>query len=365
MSKAHDRQQKQSFEQHALQGHYRLAACDGRCQDEGTIMQKTDINRRRILQWAGAAALSAPMLARAGGWPDKPMRLVVPSQAGGSPDIICRLLTSELARPLGQPFVIDNKPGAGGNIGMQEIVRSPADGYTFGYGNVGTLAINRTLYRKLPYDPDKQLVPVALLGYVQNALVVRNDLPAHSVKELVALLKSRPGKLVMGSAGNGTTGHLGGELFKSMTGTFMVHVPYRGSPQAIQDLVGGQIDLMFDNLGSIIPHIKAGRVRVLGVSGRARSPVFPETPTIAEAGVPGYETTAWGGIVAPAGTPRELVMRLNGEINKALGSPALNEKYAALSFETTIGPPERLFDRALRETKLWADIIRRSGAQVD
>jgi len=357
MSKAHEDQQKQSFEARALHRHYRLV-------EQEIFMQKTDTTRRRVLQLAGAALLSTPMLARAA-WPDRPFRLIVPSQAGGSPDIICRLLTSELARAMGQPFVIDNKPGAGGNIGMQEIVRSPADGYTFGYGNVGTLAINRTLYRKLPYDPDKQLVPVALLGHVQNALVVRNDLPAHSVKELVALAKARPGKLVMGSAGNGTTGHLGGELFKSMTGTFMVHVPYRGSPQAIQDLVGGQIDLMFDNLGSIIPHIKAGRVRVLGVSGRARSPVFPETPTIAEAGVPGYETTAWGGIVAPVGTPRELVMRLNGEINKALGSPALNEKYAALSFETTIGPPERLFDRALRETRLWADIIRRSGAQVD
>jgi tripartite-type tricarboxylate transporter receptor subunit TctC len=327
-------------------------------------MRKTGISRRGVLQWAGAGILPAPILARAA-WPDKPMRLIVPSQAGGSPDIICRLLANELMKTLGQPFVIDNKPGAGGNIGMQEIVRSPADGYTFGYGNVGTLAINRTLYRKLPYDPDKQLVPVALLGYVQNALVVRNDLPVQNVKELIALAKSRPGKLVMGSAGNGTTGHLGGELFKSMTGAFMVHVPYRGSPQAIQDLAGGQIDLMFDNLGSIMPYIKSGRVRALGVSGRSRSPVLPETPTIAEAGVPGYEMTAWGGIVAPAGTSRELVVRLNSEINKALGSPSLSEKYAAISFEATIGPPERLFDRALRETRLWADIIRRSGAQVD
>lgn len=327
-------------------------------------MIKTDINRRNILRIAGAAVLSSPLLARAA-WPDKPLRLIVPSQAGGSPDIICRLLTNELIKSMGQPFVIDNKPGAGGHIGMQEIVRAPADGYTFGYGNVGTLAINRTLYKRLPYDPDKQLVPVSLLGFVPNALVVRNDLPAKSVKELIALAKARPGKLVMGSAGNGTTSHLGGELFKSMTGTFVTHVPYRGSPQAIQDLVGGQIDLMFDNIGSIIPHIKAGRVRVLGVSGRTRSAVLPDVPTIEQAGVPGYETTAWGGIVAPAGTPRELVVRLNGEINKALASPALIEKYAALAFEATIGPPERLFDRASRETRLWADIIRRSGAQVD
>jgi tripartite-type tricarboxylate transporter receptor subunit TctC len=238
-------------------------------------MQKTDKGRRRILQLAGAAALGMPMSARAS-WPDKPLRLIVPSQAGGSPDIICRLLTNELTKTLGQAIVIDNKPGAGGNIGMQEIVRSPGDGYTFGYGNVVTLAINRSLYRKLPYDPEKQLVPVALLGYVQNALVVRNDLPVQNLRELIALAKARPGKLVMGSAGNGTTAHLGGELLKSMTGTFMVHVPYRGSPQAIQDLVGGQIDLMFDNLGSIIPHIKAGRVRALAVSGRSK-PACPAT----------------------------------------------------------------------------------------
>lgn len=332
--------------------------------EKDAIMKKTDISRRFVLQAAGAALLSNPMLARAA-WPDKPIRLVVPSQAGGSPDIICRILTSELARTLGQPFVIDNKPSAGGIIGMQEIVRSPADGYTLGYANVGTLAINKSLYKKLPYDPDKQLVPIALLGYVQNALVVRNDLPANSVKELIALAKAKPGKLVMGSAGNGTTGHLGGELFKSMTNTFMVHVPYRGSPQAIQDLVGGQIDLMFDNLGSIAPHIKSGRVRILSVSGRSRSPLFPQAPTIAEAGVPGYETVAWGGIVAPVGTPREIVLRLNGEINKAMGTPSLNEKFAAIAFESTIGPPERLFDRALRETRLWGDVIRRSGAQVD
>jgi tripartite-type tricarboxylate transporter receptor subunit TctC len=327
-------------------------------------MRKLNISRRHVLQAAGAAVLSAPRLSRAA-WPDKPIRLVVHSQAGGSPDILCRLLTAELAKNMGQPFVIDNKPGAGGNIGMQEIVRSQPDGYTFGYANVGTLSINKSLYKSLPYDVEKQLLPVALLGYVQNALVVNNDLPVRTVADLITLAKAKPGRLVMASAGNGSTGHLGGELFKSMTGTFMVHVPYRGSPQAIQDMIGGQADLMFDNLGSITPHIQSGRVRILGVSGRSRSPVFPQTPTIAEAGVPGYETTAWGGIVAPMGTPRELIIRLNTEINKALGNPNLTEKFRALSFEVTMGPPERLFDRALRETRIWADIIRRSGAKID
>lgn len=326
-------------------------------------MKPLALTRRHVLKMSAVAMVAAPTLARAA-WPDRPIRLVVPSAAGGSPDVICRILTSELTKPLGQAFVVDNKAGASGNIGMQEIVRSAPDGYTLGYANVGTLAINKSLFAKLPYDPEKQLVPVALLGYVQNALVVRPGLNVNSVKELIALAKSKPGGLTMGSAGNGTTGHLGGELFKSMTGTFIVHVPYRGSPQAIQDLMGGQVDLMFDNLSSIAPHIKTGRVKALGVSGRSRSPLFPELPTIGEI-VPGYETTAWGGIVAPVGTPREIIGRLNSEINKVLGNPAVNEKYAAISFETTIGPPDRLFDRALRETRLWADVVKRSGTRVD
>ncbi len=326
-------------------------------------MKPVALTRRHVLQMSAVAMVAVPTLARAA-WPDRPIRLIVPSAAGGSPDVICRILTSELTKPLGQAFVVDNKAGASGNIGMQEIVRSAPDGHTLGYANVGTLAINKSLFAKLPYDPEKQLVPVALLGYVQNALVVRPGLNVNSVKELIALAKSKPGGLTMGSAGNGTTGHLGGELFKSMTGTFIVHVPYRGSPQAIQDLMGGQVDLMFDNLSSIAPHIKTGRVKALGVSGRSRSPLFPELPTIGEI-VPGYETTAWGGIVAPAGTPREIIGRLNSEINKVLGNPAVNEKYAAISFETTIGPPERLFDRALRETRLWADVVKRSGTRVD
>ncbi len=319
-------------------------------------------DRRLFLRLATASALAAPALALAA-WPDRPVRLVVPSAAGGAPDVICRIVSNELAKLFGQPIVIDNRPGASGNIGMQEVFRAAPDGYTLGYGNVGTLAINKSLFAKLPYEPEK-LVPVALLGYVQNALVVRGDLGVGTIKELMAMAKARPGKLVMGSAGNGTTGHLGGELFKSMTGTFMIHVPYRGSPQAIQDLMGGQTDLMFDNLSSIAPHIKSGRVKILGVSGRARSPLFPEIPTIGEV-VPGYETSAWGGIVAPPGTSREIAMRINADINKVLGSSAAAEKLSAVSWESTIGPPDRLQDRALRETPMWAAVIKRSGARID
>ena len=321
-----------------------------------------NLERRLLLKLTAATALAAPMLARAA-WPDRPIRLVVPSAAGGAPDVICRIVANDLSKLLGQAIVIDNKPGASGNIGMQEVFRAAPDGYTLGYGNVGTLAINKSLFAKLPYEPEK-LVPVALLGYVQNALVVRGDLGIYNIKDLISMAKAKPGKLVMASAGNGTTGHLGGELFKSMTGTFMIHVPYRGSPQAIQDLMGGQVDLMFDNLSSIAPHIKSGRVKVLGVSGRARSPLFPDIPTIGEI-VTGYETSAWGGIVAPPGTPRDIALRLNSDINKLLGSPVTNEKLVAVSWESTIGPPDRLQDRALRETPMWAAVIKRSGARID
>jgi tripartite-type tricarboxylate transporter receptor subunit TctC len=322
------------------------------------------MHRRAFVQLGAAAAVASPFAAHAA-WPDRPIRLIIPSAAGGSPDLICRILTNELSRVLGQGIVVDNRPGASGNIGMQEIVKSKPDGYTLGYGNVGTLSINKSLFSKLPYDPDKDLMPVALMGYVQNALIVKKDLPVNSVKELIAMAKAKPGRLTMGSAGNGTTGHLGGELFKSMTGTFITHVPYRGSPQALQDLMGGQVDLMFDNLSSCATHIKGGRVKALAVSGRSRSPLFADLPTIAEAGVTGYETTAWGGIVAPAGTSREIIGKLNAEINKILGMPAVNEKYSAIAFESTIGPPERLFDRAVRETRIWADVVKRSGAKMD
>jgi tripartite-type tricarboxylate transporter receptor subunit TctC len=216
------------------------------------------LTRRHFLQVAAAAgaAIALPSRAFAAGYPDRPIRLVVPSAPGGSPDAICRILGEALGRGMNQVVIIDNKPGASGNIGMSDISRAAPDGYTLGYANVGTLAINRALFSKLPYDPDA-LVPIALLGYVQNALVVRKDLPATNVKELIALAKAKPGQLTIGSAGNGTTGHLGGELFKSLTNIEMVHVPYRGSPQAIQDLMGGQLDVMFDNLSSVAPHIKS------------------------------------------------------------------------------------------------------------
>ena len=322
---------------------------------------------RRVLLRAAALAGSTfafPRLAAADVYPSRPIRLVVPSAAGGAPDAVCRVLAVELATALGQPVVVDNKPGAGGAIGMTEVFRAAPDGYTLGYGNVVTLAINKSLYAKLPYNPEA-LTSIALLGTVQNALVVRNDLPIKSVKDLIDYAKSKPGRLTMGSAGNGTTGHLGGELFKSLTGTFITHVPYRGSPQAIQDLIGGQIDMMFDNLSSIAPHIRDGRVRALGVSGARRALIFPDLPTIQEAGVKGYETTAWGGIVGPKGLSNEIVTRLNSEINRILLIPAVRARYSAMAFETMASPPGLLMTMAQSETPRWADVIKRSGAKVE
>jgi len=325
-----------------------------------------DRSRRRWLESAAAASACAllPFGARAAeAYPSKPIRLVVPSAAGGSPDAVCRLVTQELSKALGQPFVVDNKPGASGNIGMADVFRSSPDGYTLGYANVGTLAINKALYAKLPYDPDA-LVPIGLIGFVQNALVVRKDLPAHSVSELIALARTKPGVLSVASSGSGTTGHLSGELFKTLTQTSMTHVPYKGSPQAITDLMGGSVDLMFDNLSSILPHILAGRVRVLAVTGASRSPQLPQVPTVAETGVKGYETVGWGGLVAPPGTAKSITALLNKAMNEVLSQPSMQERYAAIGFEVTPGAPDKLSERARKESPMWADLVKRSGAQV-
>jgi tripartite-type tricarboxylate transporter receptor subunit TctC len=314
---------------------------------------------------AGALmAASLPVFAQTN-YPEKPIRLVVPSAAGGSPDAMMRLLGAELTKAMGQAVVIENKPGAGGQTGLRDALTSPADGYTLAYGNVVTMAVNQSLYSKLNYDPVKDIAPVALVAFTQNALVVRNDLPVKTVAELIAYLKKNPGKVTMGSAGNGTTSHLSGELFKSETDTFMLHVPYRGSPAAITDLIGGQIDVMFDNLASIGTHIKSGKVRALAVTGAKRSPLYPDLPTVQEAGVKNFETVAWGGVIAPAGTPPAIIQKLNTEINKILTVQSVKDRFAAIGFETVTAPPAALTQLAVKETPRWAAVIKRSGAKVD
>jgi tripartite-type tricarboxylate transporter receptor subunit TctC len=312
---------------------------------------------------AGLLALAATAAAAA--YPERPIRLIMSSVAGASSDVVTRILAAELVSQMGQHIVIDNRPGAVQTIGTGLIVRANPDGYTIGYANVVTLAINRALLQNVPYDTDRDLALVGQYLSTYNLLAVSNILPVKSVQELIDHAKQNPGKLMNASSGNGTTGHLGGELFKIMTHTEIVHVPYKSSGQAITDLVGGQVHVIFDNLPSIAPHARAGRVRGLGVSSLKRSPIFPEIPTISEAGVPGYETNSWGGIAAPARTPRAIVMKLNAEINKALQSPALRARYAALDAEPVGGTPEQFAEFVKTERVKWADIVKKSGAKVD
>lgn len=312
------------------------------------------------------ALMLMPMLAPSAlaAWPDKPIRFIIPSPAGSSPDVIMRVLMNQMSAQLGQPIVIDNKPGASYFIGTSEIVRAAPDGYTLGYGNIVSLAINQSLYSKRPYDADRDLTLIANAVSVYNLLVVNPALPVRTLPELIDYLKRHPGKLTMASAGNGTTGHLGGELFKAMTGSFMLHVPYRGSPQAVNDLIGGQAQVMFDNSSSITPHIQSGRVRALASSGPKRLPSFPDVPTVSEI-VPGYETVAWGGLIGPAGLPPAIVERLEQEMRKALTAPAVAEALAKI--QVVIDPlgPEAFRDLVRRERPKWAEVIQRSGAKVD
>jgi tripartite-type tricarboxylate transporter receptor subunit TctC len=300
-------------------------------------------------------------------YPERPIRLIISSAAGGSPDIVTRILAAELVKQMGQQIVIDNRPGAAQTIGTDMVVRANPDGYTIGYANVVTLAINKSLLPKAqqPYDPDRDLVIVGQFLSTYNMLAVTNTLPVKSVKELIEYARQHPGKLLNASGGNGTTGHLGGELFKIMTGTQITHVPYKGSPQGISDLIGGQVQLMFDNLTSISQHVKSGKVRGIGVSSLKRSPIFPDIPTIAEAGVPGYETNAWGGIVVPVGTAPAIVLKLNREINKALQATTLKERYAAIEAEPVGGTPEAFAAFVKKETVKWAEVVKKSGAKLD
>jgi tripartite-type tricarboxylate transporter receptor subunit TctC len=310
----------------------------------------------------GLVLLTAPAAAE---YPERPIRLILSSAPGASSDVVSRILAAELTRQMGQQFIVDNRPGAVQTIGTGMVVRANPDGYTIGYANVVTLAINNALLPTQPYDTDKDLALVGQFLSTYNLLAVTNVLPIKSVPELIAHAKQNPGKLLNASSGNGTTGHLGGELFKIMTGVKMVHVPYKGSAQAIPDLMSGQVHVIFDNLTSVSPHAKSGKVRGLGVSSLKRSPIFPDIPTIAEAGVPGYETNSWGGIVVPVRTPRTIVMKLNAEINKALQSPALKERYAAIDAEPTGGTPEAFAAYVKNERIKWADVVRKSGATVD
>ena len=310
----------------------------------------------------GAALGIAAVGACAQGYPNKPIRMVVTFPSGGAPDTLARIF-SEKAQ-LGQTVVVDNKPGAGGNIGADFVAKAPADGYTLVLATVGTHAINGALYAKMPYDMVKDFAPVAHLASAPNLLVVNNDLPVKSVAELISYMKANPNKLSFGSPGIGTSVHVSGELFKSLTGTSMTHVPYKGRQFAIPDLIGGQIQLMFDNMPSALPMVREGKIRALAQTTAKRSAAAADVPTVAET-VPGFEATTWFAVFAPVGTPREVVARLNAELQRIFKLPDVQEKLRALGLEPWISTPEELTRFQATEIVKWARVVKDSGATAE
>ncbi|GAB4560207.1 MAG: tripartite tricarboxylate transporter substrate binding protein [Rhizobacter sp.] len=328
------------------------------------------LSRRHWLAACAALAATPGVAWSQGTWPNKPVRIVVPFAPGGTTDILARALAPELSRAFGQPFVVENKPGAGGNVGADLVAKSPADGYTLLMGTVGTHGINQSLYPKMPFDPIKDFAPITLVAGVPNVLVM-NPAKAEAAKintvaDLIKYAKANPGKLNMASSGNGTSIHLSGELFKTMTGTFLVHFPYRGSGPALLDLIGGTMDLMFDNLPSAMPQIKAGKLKALGVTSAQRSAALPEVPTIAEAGpVKGFDASSWFGLLAPAGTPADIVGRIQQESAKALKTPALSERLLSQGAIPSGMTPAEFSAYIAAETKKWEKVVKASGAKVD
>ncbi len=311
---------------------------------------------------AGAIALAVATSAQAQGFPTKPIRVVVTFPAAGAPDILARLFADKAQ--FGQPVMIDNVPGAGGNIGADKVAKAPADGYTLVMATVGTHSINGSLYPKMPYDMVKDFSPIAHVASAPNLLVVTNDLPVKNVAELISYMKANPNKLSFGSPGIGSSVHVSGELFKSMTGTTMQHVPYKGRQFAIPDLVGGQIQLMFDNMPSALPMAKDGKIRALAQTTAKRSPAAPDVPTVAET-VPGFEATTWFAMFAPAGTPRDVVMRINAEMVRVFKLPEVVDKLKALGLEPWISTPEELAKYQASEIVKWAKVVKDSGARAE
>ena len=331
------------------------------------------LDRRHFLA-AGALPfipLAGPAAAQAG-WPSKPVRIVVPFAAGGTTDILARAIAPELQKAFGQPFVVDNKPGAGGNTGAAEVAKAAADGHTLLMGTVGTHAINPSLYPKMPYDAVRDFAPITLVAGVPNVVIVNpasaQRFGIETLADLTRAARANPGKLNVASSGNGTSIHLAAELYKSMTGTFMLHLPYRGSGPALIDLIAGNVDLMFDNLPSALPHIKSGRLKALAVTSAKRSAALPDLPTVAEAGGPAlqnFEASSWFGLLAPAGTPAEIVTRLQQEPAKAMAQPAVNERLLSQGALPGGQPPADFARFIEAETKKWAQVVKASGAKID
>ena len=295
----------------------------------------------------------------------KPIRFIVPFPVGGIADVFARVIGAKFNEAWGQQVVVENRTGAGGNIGAEAAAKSPPDGYTILMGSIGTHAVNVSLFSKLPYDPVRDFSPVSLVMEADGLLVLHPSVPAKSVKELIALARSRPGQLTYASAGNGTAGHLAGELFKIMANVDMVHIPYKGNVPAITDLIGGQTSMLFATMPTVLPQVQAGRLRALAVTGAARSPAAPELPTIAESALPGFDVTNWIGIFAPAATPREIVLKLNGEANRTMQMPEIRSRLTSEGARFTAKTPEEFAAFVKAEIAKWAKVVKSAGIRVD
>lgn len=310
-----------------------------------------------------AAPLAA--LAQAQDYPNRPIKVVVPFPPGGTADIMARVVGQKMAETWGQQVVIDNRSGAGGNIAAEQVARSAPDGYTLFLCTVGTHAIHQTLYRKLPFDPVKDFAAVGYIAGVPNVVVVHPSIPVQSVKELIAYIKARPGKINFGSPGTGSSVHLSGEMLKVMAELDMTHIPYKGNPQAVTDLMAGQIELMITNMPSAIPYIQNGRLRAIAVTTKARSPALPELPTMEEAGLPGYDAAAWFGLVSPAAVPRDIVNKLNAEVVRIVGLPDVKRNLASQGADPLVMTPDEFGAFMRAETAKWAKVVTASGARAD
>ncbi len=312
-----------------------------------------------------AGALAAASLAGAQTFPAKSIRLICPFPPAGAVDIASRAIANELSKLLGQAVTVDNRPGAGGNIGGAEAARATPDGYTLFMTTSGIQAINPALYSKMPFDPNKDLVPVVALVALNNVLVLHPSVKANSVAEVIAMAKAEPGKVNYASSGNGTSIHMSGEMFKHMTRVDMLHIPYKGSAPAVTDLLSGQVMMMFDNIPSALPHVRAGKLKALATTGAKRDPLLPDVPTMAEAGVAGYESGVWFGLAAPAGTPREVINRLNAETIRGAKSADFVKRMTDLGYSIITGTPEQMAEMNRAEITRWGPIVKASGAKVD
>jgi len=325
------------------------------------------MQRSRIRTVAAVAALvltaGVPQAqAQGAAWPTKPVRIIVTFPPGGAPDTLARVLAEKWA-PLGQPITVENKPGAGGNIGADMVAKAPGDGHTLVIGTVGTHAINPSLYQKIPYNNVKDFTPISFLASTPNLLVVNNNVPANNVKELIELAKKQ--QLFFGSSGSGTSIHLSGELFNTLAGVKMQHIPYKGRAEAIPDLMGGRIQMIFDNMPSALPLVQEGKIKAIAVTSAHRSPAAPNIPTIAESGLPGFEATSWFALLGSPGIPRDVQMRINAETLKVMAMPDVKDKLAKLGLDPNPGSPEALASVIQAETAKWAKVVKESGAKIE